>query len=155
MGYRIQGLDPTLFDRYRGRSDAELAAVHAERVVADAEFGYPCRISLTDAKVGESLILLNFEHQPVASPYRSTHAIFINESSLVAGVYEDELPRQLSMRLLSVRAFDDHGKIINAEVINGVDAEPLIERMLAEESTAYLHVHNAKRGCFAARIDRS
>ncbi len=154
MDYRVQGLDPTLFDHYRHRSEAELAAMHAERVVADEAPGYPCRISLTDANLGDTLILLNFEHQPAASPYRSKHAIYINEASTTVGIFDNEVPAQLQSRLLSIRAFDDKGKILDADVIKGMDAEPIILRMLDDASTAYLHVHNAKRGCFAARVDR-
>lgn len=62
MGYRIEGLDPDLFERYRGRSDEQLASMNAERVIAGEDFSYPCRVSLEDVRIGDSLILLNFEH---------------------------------------------------------------------------------------------
>ena len=154
MGYRIQGLDPELFNLFRHRSDEQLAAMSAERVIADEDFGYPCRATLEDVRVGESLILLNFEHQPAASPYRSRHAIFISESADKAAVIDNTLPLPLRRRLLSVRAFDANGKMLDADVVNGVEAEPLIDRMLVEPKTDYLHIHFAKRGCFAARVDR-
>ncbi len=154
MGYRLLGLDPALFNLFRHRSNEELAAMNAERVIADEDFGYPCRVSLEDVRVGESLILLNFEHQPAASPYRSRHAIFISESADRAAVIDNTLPLQLRKRLLSIRAFDANGKMLDADVVNGVEAEPLIGQMLAEPVTDYLHIHFAKRGCFAARVDR-
>ena len=154
MGYRIQGLDPAFFDLLRHQSDHALAAMNAKRVIADEDSGYPCRVSLEDAKPGESLILLNFEHQPAASPYRSRHAIFISEFADKAAVIDNLLPLQLQKRLLSVRAFAANGKMLDADVVNGVEAEPLIDRLLAEPNTDYLHIHFAKRGCFAARVDR-
>ncbi|MGB8266969.1 MAG: DUF1203 domain-containing protein [Candidatus Velthaea sp.] len=33
--------------------------------------------------------------------------------------------------------------------------ETLIARLFASDQTAYLQVHYAKRGCYAARIDRA
>ena len=154
MGYRIQGLDPELFNLFRHRSDDALTAMNAKRVIADEDSGYPCRVSLEDAKPGESLILLNFEHQPAVSPYRSRHAIFISESADRAAVIDNSLPLQLQKRLLSVRAFAANGEMLDADVVNGTEAEPLIDRLLAEPNTDYLHIHFAKRGCFAARVDR-
>ena len=64
------------------------------------------------------------------------------------------IPEQLAIRLLSVRAFDGDGMMIDADVVEGTGLEPLIERMFADGRVAYLHVHNARRGCFAARVDR-
>jgi len=154
MGYRIEGLDPELFERYRVRRYEQIASMNAERVIADEDFGYPCRVTLEDVSIGESLILLNFEHQPAASPYQSRHAIFISESADKAAIIDNTLPLQLRNRLLSIRAFDVNGKMLDADVVDGVGAEPLISRMLAASTTAYLHIHFAKRGCFAARVDR-
>jgi hypothetical protein len=37
----------------------------------------------------------------------------------------------------------------------GSELEALIERFLAEPRVAYLHVHNARRGCYACRVDRA
>lgn len=155
MDYRITGLDPALFDALRHASDDALAARHARRVVADAENAFPCRISLTDAKVGDTLLLLNFEHLSADSPYRSRHAIYINESSGKQAEFVNEVPAQLRRRLLSVRAFDAQDMIVDAEVVEGEALEPLIGTFLADARVAYLHVHNARRGCFAARVDRT
>ena len=100
------------------------------------------------------MLLLNFEHLPVATPYRASHAIFVREGADAPAVFEDVVPDVLARRLLSVRAFDAAGMMTDADVIDGTDLAPLIERMFADPAVAYLHAHNAKRGCFAARIDR-
>ena len=60
----------------------------------------------------------------------------------------------LRRRLLSLRAFDKKGMLLNADVVDGRDVSPLIERMLENPAVEFLHVHNAKPGCFAARVDR-
>lgn len=154
MNFRITGLDPAPFAHLRHLSDQALAAQHASRHVADAPHAFPCRISLTDAEPGETLILLNHEHLPVDSPYRSRHAIYVNERSRSQAVFESRVPDQLQRRLLSVRGFDAAHMMLDAEVVDGTALEREIARQFANARIAFLHVHVARRGCYAARVDR-
>lgn len=154
-GYVIRGLDPAPFAPLFGLSDAALAEHNIMRCHADAMPGFPCRITLEDAVPGESLLLVNYEHLPVASPYRSAHAIYVREGATEAAIYRNAVPVQLSVRLLSVRAFDDSGMMVEAEVIDGTALDGLARLWLDRADVAYLHVHNARPGCFAARIDRA
>ena len=153
MTFRISGLAAEPFEHYFTMDDTDLAQAGAVRRVADAKPGFPCRISLTDADVGEEVLLINFEHLPTDSPYRSRHAIYIrrNEQRFDA---VDDVPDMLRTRLLSVRAFDDAGMMRAAEVVEGVDIERIIAAQFADADTRYLHIHFAKPGCFAARVDR-
>lgn len=150
----VRGLDPASFRPLYGLPEAALAERGVVRMTADATPGYPCRVTLEDAEPGEQLLLLNYEHLPVATPYRSRHAIFVREGAETAAVVEDRLPQQLARRLLSVRAFDASGMMVDAEVLEGAVAEPLVREWLGRDGVAYLHAHNAKRGCFAAVIER-
>lgn len=154
MSYVIKGLDPAPFRRFYGSSDEALASEQVIRMTAESKPGFPCRVTLADAEPGEALLLLNFEHLPDASPYRSRHAIFVREGAETPALYIDEIPEQLATRLLSVRAFDRYAMMTNAEVIDGNALEPLIAAMFADSAVAFLHIHNARRGCFAARVDR-
>ena len=154
-GYRISGLKPAGFEELFGLDDAALRDRRAMRVIADKKPGFPCRITLADAEPGESLILTHYEHQDAASPYRASHAIYVREGATEAAMFEDEIPDYLALRLLSVRAFDDSGMMTDADVVQGDALKPVIERMFADPRVAYLHVHNARPGCFAARIDRA
>ncbi|WP_353204890.1 DUF1203 domain-containing protein [Sphingomonas sp.] len=154
MTYVLRGLDPIPFAALFGLPDAALAERQVVRRFADAKPGFPCRVTLEDAEPGEALLLLNYEHLPVASPYRASHAIYVREGAAAAAVYEDRIPEQLSRRLLSVRAFDAAGMMVEADVIDGVALDALTRDWLGRPQVAYLHVHNAKPGCFAARIDR-
>ncbi len=155
MSYRIAGLSPASFSHLFGRPDGELSAAGAIRVVVAEENAAPCRITLDDASPGETVLLLNYEHLAVGTPYRSRHAIYIREAAKAPDVYEAEVPPALARRLLSIRAFDAEDMMIDADVTEGVDADTLIHRLLADPRTAYLHAHFARRGCFAARIDRA
>jgi hypothetical protein len=153
MPFVISGLDPKQFDHVRGASDEELAKHNAVRMTVDGH-GFPDRISLVDLPAGETVLLLNFEHQPANSPYRSSHAIFVSERAAEAATYWNEVPKALRDRTLSMRAFDDSGNMRDAALVDGSEVEPVIERMFGDPIIAYIHVHNAARGCYAARIDR-
>lgn len=155
MNFRITGLPLSEFAPLFSLSEQQLAARDAVRVVADGRSGYPCRVSLQDAKMGESLILLNYEHLPVASPYRSRHAIYIRESATEPTLDINEVPALLRSRLLSLRAFDSKGMMRTADVVPGTAVENGIEQMLDDSAVEYVHIHYAKPGCYAARVDRA
>ena len=155
MSFRISGLSAEPFRALFGLSDAELAECNVVRQVADADFGYPCRVTLADAKPGEKLLLLNYEHQSARTPYRARGPIFVREGAAETAAFTDEIPDYLARRTLSLRAYYAQGMMVDASVVDGREARPLIEKMLGGENVAYLHAHFAKRGCFAARIERA
>jgi len=154
MDYRIVGLSPEPFRAFFGLPDAELASLGIERHVAETMPGYPDRIALADAPLGSPVLLLNWEHQPAPTPYRSRHAIYVSEIAHAQYDRVNAIPDMLRSRMLSVRAFDAAGAIIDADLVDGAKLETLIEPYLANPKTAYLHAHFAKRGCYAARIER-
>ena len=154
MSYRIRGLSPQRFAHLYGLSADQLAAQGASRHVADATPGFPDRIELRDAAPGETLLLLNFVHQPADTAYRASHAIFVREGAEHAYDRVGELPEALRIRPLSLRAFDRRGLMVDAALVDGSQAEPAIARLFALDDTDYIHAHYATRGCYAARIDR-
>ncbi len=154
MSFRVLGLSPETFRPLFDLSDAELIERGIRRVYADGP-GYPCRVSMAQAEPGEELLLVNYEHQPAHTPYRSQHAIYVRKSAQETYAAVDEIPEILATRLLSVRAFDAGHMMIDAEVCEGKEAREIFERFLANPEASYLQVHNAKRGCYAARVERS
>ena len=154
MSFRVLGLSPESFRPYFEMSDAELAAAGALRHVVD-EPGLPCRVSLEHARIGDEILLLNFEHQPARTPYQSRHAIYVSRGATHAFDATDVVPETIATRLIAVRAFDADAMMIEADVVEGTRAAETFERLLANPDAAYLHVHNAKRGCYAARVERA
>jgi hypothetical protein len=149
----IHGLDPVPFAHYFAMSTEELAAVSARRLVADGP-GYPCRVSLVDADVGDELVLCPYVHHDVTSPYRAAGPIFVRRAALHRASHVDEVPPVLATRLLSVRAYTGDGELATADVMPGTELATHVACLFADPGVAYLHVHNARRGCFAARVDR-
>ncbi|MGH7108991.1 MAG: DUF1203 domain-containing protein [Stellaceae bacterium] len=155
MSFRITGLPAEPFAPLFDLSDAELARRGAVRRIADGRRpGYPCRISLTDSQPGEELLLVNYEHHPVDSPYRMRFAVYVRRGEKRYDAI-DEIPEQLRLRTLAVRAFDGAGMMVGWEMVDGAQLAGAIDRLLDEPRAAYLHIHYAAPGCYAARVDRA
>lgn len=153
--FTISGLPLAGFAPYFSMTDAELAAHSARRVVADSKPGFPCRVSLADAEIGESLILVNYTHQDSSSPYRASHAIYIRENATEYQPQPGEVPPVLASRVLSLRAFDANGDMRDARVCDGREAADVIDNLLSLPEVVAVDVHNAAPGCFAARAVRA
>jgi hypothetical protein len=139
-----------------GLSEAELAERGVVRRLVDAPSGYPCRVTLEDAQPGETVLLLNYEHQPAPTPFRAAHAIYVRERAREFRRCVGELPGALARRQhVSLRAFDDQNIMFDAEVCAGAELEGAIARLFARPEAAYLHAHAAGMGCYLARIDRA
>jgi hypothetical protein len=155
MSFRITGLPAEDFAHLFALSDEELAARGAVRRSADARTpGYPCRVSLTDSRPGDELLLVNYEHHPVSSPYRMRFAVYVRKGEETYDAV-DEVPEQLRIRTLAVRAFDADAMMVGWELIDGRQMEAAVERLFSDPRAAYLHVHYAAPGCYAARINRA
>lgn len=155
MSFRIRGLDPAPFAALFALSDDQLAARGMQRRIADAHPGFPCRVSLDDAEPGEELLLLHHEHHAVSSPYRASGPIFVRRAARSACDVIDRVPPALARRILSVRAYDLTAMLRDAELVDGRALATHLMRVLAGDHIAYVHVHYAKPGCFAARVERA
>ncbi|MDJ0909634.1 MAG: DUF1203 domain-containing protein [Woeseiaceae bacterium] len=155
MAFQISSLPEGEFAHLHELSDRELQEHGAVRMHVGVRPGFPCRVTLEDAELGEKVILVNYVHLSVATPYRSSHAVFVREKAVQARPSIDEVPESLRIRLLSIRAFDEDGMMRDADVVHGRDFETAVERLFENPAVEYLHVHNAKPGCYAARVDRA
>ncbi len=159
MDFRITGLPAEPFLPLFGMTDDELLTHGARRVIATPDMAPslpPCRVSLRDAELGEVSILLHYPHHvSPASPYRASGPIYVREGVRETACFINHVPAQQRTRLLSVRAYDDAGIMVDAEVADGTELEPLILRLFRRDDVAFLHAHNARRGCYSCRIDRA
>lgn len=153
--FRCLPLSPERFAPLFDLPDEALRTHLARRVTVDAAPGYPCRISLEDAPVGDEVLLVHFEHQDADSPFRASHAIYVRPSARPAELAVGALPPVFGGRILSLRAFDANGMLRGATLTEGDAAGPAIEALFADAGTAYLHAHFAAYGCYAARIERA
>lgn len=155
MNFRISGLSPQPFRHLYGASDEELALRGAIRYVADKKPGFPDRIGMRDVEIGERVLLLNHVCQPANTPYRASHAIFVHEGAEATWDRVGEVPEVMKIRPLSLRAFDARHMMIDADLAEGEQVEPIIRRLLENPAAAYIHAHYATRGCYSGKIERA
>jgi len=153
--FQFVAADATRFAHLFDQSDAELASIGARRMTVDTKPGFPCRVSLADAEIGEAVLLLPFTHHDVASPYRASGPIYVRRDVATAEPARGEVPTMLLHRLLSVRAYDEHAMLREAEVVQGTELAAMIERCFSNPSISYLHVHNARPGCYNCSVVRA
>jgi hypothetical protein len=153
--FRLVGLAPEPFAPFFDLTDEQLAERGMRRVVADRKPGFPCRISLVDADIGEQLLLLPYRHQPANSPYQASGPIFIRSGARQRVADPSEVPPYVTGRLMSVRGYDERDFIVDAEVCAGADVAKGIRQMFEDTQVRYIHLHNAKRGCFSCRVERA
>ena len=152
--FRLVGLAAENFEPFFAMSEDELSALGARRVVADEAVGFPCRVSLADAGVGDELLLLPFDHLLTRSPYRACGPVFVRKGARRAVLEPGEIPPYVTRRWMSVRAYDSGDMMIAADVCDGGDVRGVIDRFIADPAVAFIHLHNAKRGCFSCRVER-
>lgn len=153
--FQLLGLDPLPFKPLFGLSDEELAARGIVRRTADRADTYPCRVSLREADAGDELLLLPFEHQAAVSPYRASGPIFVRRGAPRRDPLPGELPAYVTRRQISLRAYDSRAMIVDAAVAEGEAIEQEIRRMLGDATVEYLHLHNARRGCYSCKVVRA
>jgi len=99
--------------------------------------------------------LLPFEHQAAHSPYRSSGPIFVRKAAVPAYLDSGVVPDTVRTRLISVRAYDEGHLMTDALVCEGGVVGAAIQAMFAREEVAYIHLHNANRGCFSCAAVRA
>jgi len=155
MTFQIKALPADEFTALFSLDDTELKRRRARREIVQSSPGTPCRVSLEDAAVGEEVILLNYEHQDGDTPFQASHAIYIRKDARQAAPDIDEVPALFRTRLVSIRGFDESHMMVDADAVDGTVLEGAIDKMFASPAVEYIHLHNAKLGCFTAKAVRA
>jgi len=153
--FQISALPLDAFAPFFELSDAELVARGMRRMTAESKPGYPCRVSLVDAEVGERVILLPYPHLPGPGPYAASGPVFAREAARPAQLGVNEVPESVRRRLLSVRGYDREGMMVASDVTEGAALEASVSRLFSDGRVDYLHLHNARAGCYSCRVDRA
>lgn len=154
--FQITALQYPQFYNLFKLNDEELKDVGAVRMTVDKKPGFPCRVSLQDAEIGEEVILLPYQHHQCNSPYQAKGAIFVRKNALTAALGVNDIPKMLDHRLLSIRAYNESGMMKEAHVSEGKSIKDVLIKTFTNKEISYVHIHNAKQGCYhccAERVD--
>lgn len=151
--FKIVALDNTFEDLFAW-TDEQLKQEGMLRMVVDDFPGFPCRVSLEDAAIGEEVILLNYTHHRTESPYKASGPLFVRKGARSANLKVNEIPKMFRHRLLSLRGYDNNGMMLDACVTEGSSLEEAIHQVFSNPLIVYIHIHNAKPGCFNCVVNR-
>lgn len=152
--FQLEGIQHHPFEPLFALSDAELANQGIVRCYADSDFGFPCRVSLEDAAAGDELLLLHHLHQPVSSPYRASGPIYVRRGQAQRVLAPGVVPEYVTRRLISIRAYDSQHMMVSADVVEGAGVAGALAQLFADPAVSYVHLHNARRGCFFCHVRR-
>ncbi|MBL4659634.1 MAG: DUF1203 domain-containing protein [Alcanivoracaceae bacterium] len=133
----------------------ELSKYNAKRILVNEKPGYPCRVSLKEANIGETIITFPYNHHDVDSPYNATGPIFIRDNVQTATPKVNVIPEILQNRFLSVRIYDSQNMMIDATTIQGKDLKSTIQKLFQNKFAHYIHIHNANPGCYNCSVERA
>ncbi len=155
MNFKLRSLPATEFTHLFKLDNSALKKMGAVRIMVDKFPGFPCRVSLQDAEIGEEVILLSYPHHKTPSPYQANGPIYIRKAAQPAALEINEIPNMFSHRLLSVRGFDKNGFMQAATVTEGCNLREEIIKTFETHEITYIHIHNAGPGCYNCMVERA
>ena len=154
VDFRLKSLPYHEFKNLFTLTDSALKKMGATRMLVDKFPGFPCRVSLQDAEPGEEVILLPYQHHKTNSPYQASGPIYVRKVAATAVLNTNEIPVMFNHRLLSLRGYDKNGIMKAAEVIEGNTLKEKLHQLFDNENIAYIHIHNARPGCYNCLVER-
>ncbi|HET6545145.1 MAG TPA: DUF1203 domain-containing protein [Rhodanobacteraceae bacterium] len=152
--FQLVGIEHEQFEPLFELSDAELANQGIVRRIADSDSGFPCRVSLEDAAAGDELLLLHYLHHSVSSPYRASGPIYVRRGQTRRVLGPGLVPDYVTRRIISMRAYDSEHMMLSADVLEGSDIARALEHLFTDPAVSYVHLHNARQGCFSCHVRR-
>lgn len=152
--FKLEALNYLDFEYLNDLSETELAENHIKKIIADKFPGFPCRVTLEDAAIGETVFLLNYDFHNVNSPYRASGPVFVRANQLTKKYAQNEIPVMFNHRLLSIRGYNKEAMMIFADVCEGRFLKNKLSQMLENQEIEYIHLHNAKPGCYNCVVKR-
>lgn len=146
----IKSLQHSKFEYLKDLTELELSVNNIVKQTVNKKPSFPCRVTLQDAEIGEEVFLLNYQFHNKNSPYSANGPIYIRPNKVSKICKKNEIPEMFLTRLISLRGYNSLSMLINAEVFEGTLLKEKIQKFLEKENIEYLHIHNAKTGCFLA-----
>jgi len=152
MNFKFKALDYQEFESLFNLTDLELEKLNGKRMLVDLKPGYPCRVSLEDAEIGEEVILIPYDFHKTNSPYQSRGPIFIRKGIATKVLKNNEIPVMLNHRHLSFRGYDTDGFLKEALTEKGINTKIVIEQLFENPEIEYIHIHNSGPGCYNCEV---
>lgn len=153
VNYKIVGIENEYNHLFK-LSDEELFSKGIIKKRADSKPGYPCRVSLEDAEVGEEVMLFQFIHHNINSPYASSGPIYVRKNAKKVNLKINEIPEMLYQRKQSLRAYSKKGMMVAAINVEKENIKKQIEIFFDNTEISYIQIHNANPGCYNCQVNK-
>jgi hypothetical protein len=120
----------------------------------DAEGGEPLRCCLRPSRAGERIALIAFRPTGTAGAYAETGPVFVHAEPCAGYPVDGGWPPEFRDRQQVLRAYDAAGRIADAILVDGADAETGIAKLLADPATVVVHSRNVLYGCYMFAVSR-
>lgn len=154
MNFRIESLKSQPFEFISKLDEAELKQNNIVKQIVNKKPSFPCRVTLEDAEIGEEVFLFNYEFHSVSSPYKASGPIYIRPNKEQRFCEVNEVPSLFLTRLISLRGYNQQQMLIFAEVFEGKELKNKIQNAFENHEIEYVHIHNAKFGCYFAQAKK-
>jgi hypothetical protein len=153
--FKFVALEREEFDSFMDLNDTELESHQAKWMIVDEEPGYPCRVSLQDAKIGENVLFMPYWHHDVKSAYRAMGTVLVRENAKTTKLEVNNVPQMLLHRLLSLKAYDSNNMMVAHDLAKGSELGSKLKEQFQNSGVEYIHLHYASPGCFCSAVYRA
>jgi len=105
------------------------------------------------AQPGERVILFPYEAIPAGHPYSESGPIFVHADRCQRYSATREYPSDFRNGRV-FRAYNANCGMIDAEVVNGSEPEAVVEKLLQNPETAFVHARSVTHGCYTFGVER-
>ena len=99
------------------------------------------------------MILFPFASVPAGHSYSESGPIFVHEQACERFEESATFPSHFRVGRV-LRGYNSNHEMIDAVVVNGDEPEAVIEKLLENPETDFIHVRSATRGCYTMGIER-
>jgi hypothetical protein len=153
--YRVLPFPPEVASHARATRSDSFGHAGLRPIRVDESPGYPCRVCLREAAVGDEVFLIAHRASPVEHPHSVVGPVYVHAHACVPWAAAGSLPPIVSTRSMALRAYDAAGDLVACDLAEGPQLDAAIARLFEDSRAAAVHLHFARAGCFACRLERS
>jgi hypothetical protein len=120
----------------------------------DAGGGEPLRCCLRPSRPGERIALIAYRPPGTAGAYAETGPVFVHAAPCAGYPGDGGWPPGFRDRQQVLRAYDAAGRITDALLVEGAEAEAGIAKLLADPAHVTVHSRNVLYGCYMFAVSR-
>ena len=120
----------------------------------DADGGEPLRCCLRPSRAGERIALIAYRPSGTAGAYAERGPVFIHAEACAGYPADGGWPPEFRDRQQVLRAYDAAGRIADAILVEGVDAEAGIAKLFDDPAHVVVHSRNVLYGCYMFTVSR-